>query len=99
MCSSASSKAIPSPSATLSQADILAQAATLLVEIAGPEPAHVEMSPVGPQKHLTNFENSIRVFEITRHGTRIRKPFTKLRGIVGKVPMLPAAPDKTEKRE
>jgi hypothetical protein len=36
---------------TLSQADILAHAATLLVEIAGPEPVHIEMSPRGPKKY------------------------------------------------
>ncbi len=36
---------------TLSQADILAHAATLLVEIAGPEPVHIEMSDRGQKKY------------------------------------------------
>lgn len=36
---------------TMSQADVLAQAAKLLVEIAGPEPVHIEMSPRGPKKY------------------------------------------------
>jgi hypothetical protein len=36
---------------TLSQADLLAQAARLLVEIAGPEPVHIEMSSRGPMKY------------------------------------------------
>jgi len=33
------------------QADVLAAAARLLVEIAGPEPVHIEMSPYGPKKY------------------------------------------------
>jgi len=36
---------------TLSQADILARASTLLVEIAGPEPVHIEISDRGPKKY------------------------------------------------
>ncbi len=35
----------------MSQADLLAHAATLLAEIAGPEPGHIEMSPRGPKKY------------------------------------------------
>ena len=33
------------------QADVLAAAARLLVDIAGPEPVHIEMSPRGPKKY------------------------------------------------
>jgi transcription initiation factor TFIIIB Brf1 subunit/transcription initiation factor TFIIB len=33
------------------QADIMTAAARLLVEIAGPEPVHIEMSPRGPKKY------------------------------------------------
>ena len=36
---------------TLRQADILACAAKLLLEIAGPEPVHIEMSDRGPKKY------------------------------------------------
>lgn len=39
------------PIDTLSHADILAHAAQLLVEIAGPEPVHIEMSDRGPKKY------------------------------------------------
>ena len=37
--------------ATLNQAEVRAHAAKLLVEIAGPEPVHIEMSPRGPKKY------------------------------------------------
>jgi hypothetical protein len=39
------------PVNTLSQADLLTHAAELLVEIAGPEPVHIEMSCRGPKKY------------------------------------------------
>jgi hypothetical protein len=39
------------PKDTLSQADYLTRAAQLLVEIAGPEPVHIEMSDRGPKKY------------------------------------------------
>jgi transcription initiation factor TFIIIB Brf1 subunit/transcription initiation factor TFIIB len=39
------------PVNSLSQADLLTHAAQLLVEIAGPEPVHIEMSDRGPKKY------------------------------------------------
>lgn len=45
------------------------------------------------KKRLTDFEKSMREFEITRYGIKIGKPLKELRGILGKVPQLPANPD------
>lgn len=45
------------------------------------------------KKRLTDFEKSMREFEITRYGIRIGRPLTELRGILGKMPVLPADSD------
>lgn len=44
------------------------------------------------KKRLTNFENSMREFEITRYGIKIGKPLTELRGILSKMPHMSRRP-------
>jgi hypothetical protein len=39
----------------------------------------------------------MREFEITRYGIRIGRPLTELRGILGKLPVLPANSDTRNK--
>ncbi len=39
------------------------------------------------KKRLTNFDKSMREFEITRYGIKIGEPLTELRGILGKTPV------------
>ena len=39
------------------------------------------------KKRLTDFDKSMREFEITRYGIRIGEPLTELRGILGKTPV------------
>ena len=39
----------------------------------------------------------MREFEITRYGIKIGRPLTELRGILSKVPVLPASPDTRKK--
>ena len=49
------------------------------------------------KKRTTDFEQSMREFEITRYGIKIGRPLTELRGILSKVPVLPASPDTRKK--
>ena len=49
------------------------------------------------KKRLTDFDKSMHEFEITRYGIKIGHSLTELRGILGKVPMLPASSDKKNK--
>ncbi len=49
------------------------------------------------KKRLTDFEKAMREFEITRYGIKIGRPLTELRGMLGKVPVLPASPDTRNK--
>jgi hypothetical protein len=65
---------------TMSQADVLAQAAQLLLEIAGPEPVHIEMSSRGPKKYY-DVAGAITVQDTLAHlkgwktkGAYLRRP-------------------------
>ena len=40
------------------------------------------------KKRLTDFDKSMREFEVTRYGIKIGEPLTELRGILGKTPVL-----------
>lgn len=39
------------------------------------------------KKRLTDFDKSMREFEVTRYGIKIGEPLTELRGILGKTPI------------